>query len=510
MKQPRLKLNVIANLAGGSWTAVVSIVCVPLYLRLLGVEAYGLIGFYATLQAIFGLFDLGLGATLNRSIARLSADPHSQKQQGDLLRTFEMIYHSIAVVLGVLLFAGAPLVARHWVHVQQLPLEQVTTAIRLMAIVSALQFPFALYQAGLLGLQRHVLLNVTSIVSSTLRAGGAVLVLMFVSRSIVGFFAWQVIVTALQTVVMFALIWRILGRIADARFDLQILRAEWRFAASISANSLVGAFITQADKVILSGVAPLKEFGYYSVAATVASALWFIILPVNMAVYPRFAQLLAAKDEASVADVFHKACQTVALLVLPAGVTLALFAHEVIEVWIGNAITADHAALIVPLLVTGTTLYGLSSVPAYLQFAAGWPQLTLYTSIASAIILVPGTVYAVSLFGAPGAALVWLLVNGAYFVPATIMFRRVISGDRQRWYVRDLGLPLVAATAAGVLMRVLQPAHMDRMLTAAYLAASGAFIFAVVFAVTPEVRTLVTSRLRAWVAPHTAVRRDAL
>jgi len=505
-----LKRNLVANLIGGAWNSALSLLFIPAYLRYLGVEAYGLIGFYATLQAIFGLFDLGLGATLNRSIARLSADPQSQKQQADLLRTFEWIYHSIAVVLGVLLFAGAPAVAHHWVHVQSLPVQQVTTAIRLMAVVSAFQFPFALYQAGLLGLQRHVLLNITTIISSTLRAGGAVLVLMFVSRTIVGFFAWQVIVTALQTAVMFVLIWRILGRIAKARFDWKILHGEWRFAANISANSLVGAFITQADKVILSGMAPLKELGYYSVAATVAAALWFIILPVNTAVYPRFAQLLAVKDEAAVAELFHKACQTLALLVLPAGVTLALFAHVVVEVWTGNPITADHAALIVPLLVTGTTLYGLSSVPAYLQFAAGWPQLTLYTNIASAVILVPTTVYAVSLFGAPGAALVWLLVNGAYFVPATIMFRRLISTERRRWFVRDLGLPLTVATAAGLLARVLQPAHMNRMFAAAYVAATGVFVFAAVFAVTADVRAVVVSRLRTWIAPRAAARLNAL
>jgi len=323
---------------------------------------------------------------------------------------------------------------------------------------------------------------------------------MFVSRSIIAFFTWQVIVTALQTVAMVALLWKILGGIAQARFAWRMLRAQWRFAAGISANSLVGAIITQADKVILSGVAPLKDLGYYSVAATVAAALWFVSLPINTAVYPRLVQLLAAKDDAEVARVFHKACQAVAVPLLPAGITLALFGRAVVEVWTGNAATADQAGPIVPLIVTGTTLYGLSSVPAYLQFAAGWPRPTLYTSIVAAIVLVPATVYAVSLVGAPGAALVWLLVNVAYFVPAAFMFRRVLPGERQQWFVHDLGIPLLAATAAGVAMRLLQPAHMSRGLTAAFLAAVGAIVLAIVYSVTPEVRLIVLTRFRAWVA----------
>lgn len=502
--------NLAASLIGGAWASALSLLFIPTYLRYLGVEAYGLIGLYGTLQAIFTLFDLGLGATLNRGLARLSADPRSRPRQGDLLRTFESIYHAIALVLGVLLFAAAPFVARHWVQGQELSLPQLTAAIRLMAVLSALQFPVALYQAGLLGLQQHVRLNVVAIAGSTLRAGGAVLVLMFVSRSIVAFFAWQAVVTALHTVVMFGVIWHVLGRATHARFDRQILRAEWRLAAGLSANALAFACLTQADKVILSGAAPLKELGYYALAGTVAGALWFVILPVNAAVSPRFAQLLAAGDHAALVGVFHKACQTIALLVLPVGVTLALFSHAVVDAWTGDAVAAHRAGLIVPLLAVGTMLWGLWSVPACLQYAGGWTHLMLYTNLVSVVVLVPTTVYAVSRVGVPGAALGWLLASVAHVVPATLMFRLVIPAERRRWYVRDLGLPLGAAIALGVTMRAVMPAGLDRALTVGYLLLTAACVFAAVFALTPDVRASVTGRVRAWAAPRAPARPDSL
>ncbi len=37
-------------------------------IRLVGLEAYGLIGFYAMIQAALVLFDFGIGTTLNRDI----------------------------------------------------------------------------------------------------------------------------------------------------------------------------------------------------------------------------------------------------------------------------------------------------------------------------------------------------------------------------------------------------------------------------------------------------------
>jgi hypothetical protein len=37
------------------------LVFIPLYLHFSGIEAYGLIGLFATLQATFSLLDMGLG-----------------------------------------------------------------------------------------------------------------------------------------------------------------------------------------------------------------------------------------------------------------------------------------------------------------------------------------------------------------------------------------------------------------------------------------------------------------
>ena len=52
-------------------------VFVPVYISYLGIEAYGLIGLFATLQAWLSLLDLGLSPTLNREMARLRGGAHT-------------------------------------------------------------------------------------------------------------------------------------------------------------------------------------------------------------------------------------------------------------------------------------------------------------------------------------------------------------------------------------------------------------------------------------------------
>ena len=46
-----------------------SLAFVPLYIKFMGIESYGLVGIFASLLALFGLLDMGLSTTLNRELA---------------------------------------------------------------------------------------------------------------------------------------------------------------------------------------------------------------------------------------------------------------------------------------------------------------------------------------------------------------------------------------------------------------------------------------------------------
>ena len=69
--------NIIANFAGSGWSALMGLIFLPFYIRLMGAESYGIVGIFVSLQAIFSILDLGLSQTLNREMARLSANPNN-------------------------------------------------------------------------------------------------------------------------------------------------------------------------------------------------------------------------------------------------------------------------------------------------------------------------------------------------------------------------------------------------------------------------------------------------
>jgi len=70
------------------------------------------------------------------------------------------------------------------VHAQHLSASSITRSIVLMGVIVACQFPLALYQAGLAGRQRQVLLNGITTTMVTIRTLGAVVLIWRVAASI--------------------------------------------------------------------------------------------------------------------------------------------------------------------------------------------------------------------------------------------------------------------------------------------------------------------------------------
>ncbi len=495
MKIGLVTRNVIANVAGNVWTGLMGLAFIPLYIHFMGIESYGLVGFFLTLQAVFSLLDLGLSTTLNREFARLSGQEDLRAEMRNLLRTLEVGYWAIGIFNGLAIAALSHVIAFRWVQASALPGATVQRAIIVMGFVVAAQWPLALYGGGLMGLQRQVALNGVNAVAATVRSAGTVLVLWLVSPTIVAFFAWQVIVSLAHTVCVAFVLWRQIGGPEHAQFQPALLRSIRRFAAGMLGISALSIVLTQMDKLILSRLLTLEAFGYYSLAAVVAASLYRLTSPLFTALFPRFSQL-AARDEAALVSSYHRACQTMTALIMPVAVFIAFFSFELLHLWTRNESASRTASPILTLLILGTAVNGLLNLPYALQLAYGWTRLSLIANAVAVTVLGPALFLATSRYGAVGAGAVWCLYNIAYaIVVVRLMHRRILPGQQWRWYVQDVGLPVLAAAGAAALMRVLVTSSSMPMLIA-QLVLAGAFVQLVTCAVLPDVRQRILGFMR--------------
>ena len=497
---PSLRASAIANYVGQGWSALISIAFLPLYLGVLGLESYALIGVFALLQAWMSVLDLGLTPTLNREMARLRAGSHTGESIRDLLRSLEIICGVIAAIVTVGLVIAAPWLASEWLHVQGMSVSTVTDAVRIMCFVLAFRFFELIYRGALQGAHDQIWLNVTSALLATLRWGGAYVVITRIAPTVSAFFLWQGAVSILTTAILVHRTYFILPASSrSGRFDRAALKEVYGFARGMFLGSLLAFVLTQSDKLAVSSLLPLGELGYYTLAATVAGALMQLVVPLNTAVYPRLTGHVAEHREGELRETYHSACEWMAAIVVPPALVLAFFPELVLLAWSGNATTATHVAPLLRVLILGQLANAFMNLPYMLQLAYGWTSLSIRINSAAVVLVVPGVLLAVPRYGAVGAAWVWLGLNLGYItIVATVMHQRLLIGAMPRWYRGAVTYPLAAGVAAGLVIWVAMPQHLSREASAFAVVGASALIFAATGMAIPSTRrwaaTLVAQR----------------
>ena len=442
-----LKKNIIANFMGNGWQALMVLAFVPLYIKFMGVESYGLVGIFATLQAMFAILDMGIGATLTREMARLSVLSGKEEEMRDLLRSLEIVNWGVAIIIGITVVAIAPFIAYHWLKPGQLSCHTIERAIMIMGLSMAFQWPSSFYSGGLVGLQKQISLNVVNAGISTVRGVGAIGVLWLISPTIQAFFLWQVVSSILGTFCLGSFLWQQLSHVKGrAVVRKELLIGIWKFAAGMGGIYILWMIIAQMDKIILSKMLPLEVFGYYSLAGVVASSLYRFVGPIFSAVYPRMTQLVSIGDKQGVKELYHKSSQFMSILILPVAVIIAVFSFEILLLWTHNPVTAQKTHLLLSVLILGAALNGLMTIPGALQFAHGWVRLSVYVNMISVILYVPLILFLTGKYGALGGASAWVIFNiGFIFIVAPIIHKRLLPTENWRWYIQDVGLPFAAS-----------------------------------------------------------------
>ncbi len=407
---PDLKRDVVANIAGNVWMTALAFVALPVQVRILGLEAYGLLGFAASLQAFIAVLDLGFAPALARELA-VDASP-DRRDSRDLVRTLFAVSWATAAVVGLSLAGAAGWLAHDWLR---LPGDEAPRALRWLALSAALRWPVVLCVGALTGLQRFPAMNALSASVATVRQAGGIGVLV-ASRSLEAFVVFTAAVSALELVAFLALARAFLpaGALRPG-FSARALARVWRLALGLNLGFILSIAVTQADRLVAGRLLPPGALGCYMVASSAAMVLQRFPGLVTTALYPPLAADWSAGDREALARRYARAADLIAAaLSLPAA-ALVFYGHDVLRVWVSQTV-ADGGAGPLALLAAGSLLWGITGIPWMMASAAGRPALANIPNLALLAPYLAALWLLTSRHGADGAALAWLALNAAYLV----------------------------------------------------------------------------------------------
>lgn len=458
-----LSRNIAANLLSRFWVGALQFLFAPIYLKLLGPDAYGLVGFYTTLLVSLLFLDQAMGPVLSREFARLGARAEAAAEMRNLLRSLESLSLCTALLVGGAIALAAPLIARDWIKPGSLPGHEVVTAVRLIGLAIACQWPSNFYLGGFIGLHRQDLATRLRILVLTVQWTGAALLLWLVEPRIEVLLITQAAGFLLLGGLMRRELWRLLPRAATpARFAPAALRSVWRFAGGNLMIGLTASLLTQSDKLMVSKFASLDQFAAYSLSFTLASLISILISqPIGSVLMPLFARQMSDGDQPALLRDYHRWTQIIAMLALPLTGCLVAFDRPLIDLWLGSG-SPLHGVIVtlLPWVALGMLVNTLMVVPFLLQIAAGWTRLTTGHNLVALALILPALVVGVPRFGPAAGAWCWLALGLSYYlIMIPLMHRRILPTEMWAWWGRDTLLPGGVTAAIFALSAALAPQH---------------------------------------------------
>lgn len=437
-----LRQNIIANYASQIYVTIIGIALLPMYIKYMGSEAYGLVGFFAMLQAWFGMLDLGLTPTVGRETARYRGGAVSALAFRQLYRALTVIFVIVATIGGGALFLSSRIIATKWLNLDNLLIDDVVIAVQIMAVSVALRWMTGLYRGVVTGSEKLVWLSGFNAIVATLRFAGVLVSMWYFGFTPLVFFIHQFIIAFIENICLAIKSHRLLPQktsLSEAiGWSYQPVKPVLKFSLTIAFTASVWIFVTQTDKLVLSGVLSLENYGYFTLAILVANGIMVIGGPISSAVMPRMARLYAENKHDEMIKVYKQATQLVAIIAGSAAITLVVTAKPLLVAWTDDLHLAEQAAPILKLYAAGNLFLCIAAFSYYLQYAKGDLRYHLLGNAGLVVVLIPSVIFAATHFGGIGAGYVWLTMNILFlFVWVAYVHHKLEPGLHLEWILNN-------------------------------------------------------------------------
>jgi O-antigen/teichoic acid export membrane protein len=401
------------NIVGAVVPIVVSLVTVPLYLKIVGLERYGVLTIAWVIIGYFNFFDLGLGRATAQHIASAGAnDPAARNRAFWTATSLSTVLAACAVVIAtpVAAFALASLKIGS-------PLRgEVSAALPLL--IAAL--PVSLLQSTLRGaLEGRSRFLVTNLIFSVGAVATAVLPLVSAvvwSPGIPELVGTTLIVriAVLAALAVAAAREVPLGR--PVRPSTTDLRRLLKFGAWLTISNVIGPIMVFFDRFLIGALVGAAAVALYAIPFNLISQLLLIPVALANALFPRFAAETGERSKR------NEVLGATAFLLTPLAFVAVALVGPFLRLWIG-AEAAAQSTPVAYVLMVGFWANGVAQLPFASLQAAGRTDATAKVHLAEVIPYLLLLWAGLKWLGLSGAALAWTLRGTADLFALAILDR---------------------------------------------------------------------------------------
>ncbi len=388
------------NLLGQLAPMAAALFAIPVLLREMGIDRFGLLTIGWLLIGYFSLFDLGLGRALTQRVAsaRANGEPVANSIKSAL-----WLMLLLGLLAGLLLALLADWLAYSLLKVP--PALRAETRDSLWLLAPAM--PLVVLATGLRGileaLQAFRLVNLVRMPLGVLTFVAPLAVLPF-SNSLVPLFA---VLSLLRLLTLMAFGWacqRAMPGFAAGRFERACLPPLLQFGGWMTLSNLIGPLMVNMDRLLIASLLSLAAVSYYSTPHEMIMRALVVPGAVAGVCFPIF----AASNAIASRDLFWRSCKLVGAAMLAMLLLVLPLAQWLLAQWLGSEF-ARHSTPVLRVLAIGVAINGLAHIPfAYVQ-GIGQSKVTAQFHVLELVLYGSLLWLCMVQYGIVGAAVAWTL-----------------------------------------------------------------------------------------------------
>jgi O-antigen/teichoic acid export membrane protein len=449
----RLARNALSSYGSRAVVGLSALALTPFLYRELGAAGFGTWSVIYTIATVFSLFEVGYA----QGIAKYVAEYDARDEDGEVRATiraglvaFALI--GLAAAIGCLLLGllGDGLAA-------PADADAFRAGLIVLGLAVLIRFPLVAYGGGLQGYQRYDLFYLSDIVL------GASFALLAVAVVALGGGVFALSVCWAAALVGSAALYRVnIARVRRQRAlgSLRLRTARTnrgRHLAAFSSFTVLSESMTfvaqRMDTVIIAAIRDAAAAAPYAAAIKLQSGLQAMTTPFVNLMLPMASELRARGEDETIAKRLTLATRVSLQMTLPVAAGLALFAEDVVKLWLGHDAPSSTYSIVVVLMAVQTVT--LTAFPSQtVLVGVGRVRIIGLLAVVEGVSNLGASIALVSAYGAIGAALGSLFTSA---VLAPIKFPLVCDaiGLRLRSFLGAAIAPSVFSSLPGLAAMVL-------------------------------------------------------
>ncbi len=455
------------NIVGLAVPFLVAFALLPVITRSLGPARFGMLGLAWAILEYLTLFDLGLNRATVKFASESIARGRNEVSQIAVISLVSQV--GVALLVGIVVAIFAPTISS---RVFTIPPELVDEATGVFRVIG-FSLPVVLCLTSLRGVleaaQRFGVSNAIKIPSSA----ASVVIPAICAPMGMRLDTILIIVLAARAITCMVLAYAVRRNVPGFKWERPRewgrLKKLFTFGGWVAVSSVVSPMLVYIDRFALGAIAGVASVAYYVGPYEAATKLLLLPISLSTALFPALSGTLASGTAKNAQPVFSASLRNVFLVLMPPLAVLAVFAPEILGLWLGPDY-ARESATVLRILALGVLINGLAQTPFTFLQAAGRPDITAKFHLGELVLHLPVTWFLVVHYGVAGAALAWLIRVSIDTSLLMIANRKLLGiSVLDAFSGRGLGLAIAAAGFVSLLAA-------SRLVTSRSLVGSGALV----------------------------------